>query len=373
MTPLETSHRDALVAVATRARLLPLDHPRFPAAVAEMTRKYNDPSLASLRSSPDAELAARLGFWFPRDVPKVQCAVRDVVIEVPKDRALRVLDLGAGLGASHRGLLRALAAQTGRVEVLAVDDDPRALTLLSDLCKALGGEGGLSVETRTEVSTVEAFVPRARPVDVVLLGQVLGELDRAMAAEERRARHAAMLDALVAKATWVVVVEPALRVRARHLQELRPLLAAKGRHIHAPCLHDGECPLLVKETDWCHEDRAVDLPTWLAPVARAAGLRWEGLTFSHLVLSSSAREDRGPRLRAVSDPLVSKGKRELLVCGTPIAAGAAHGARLGRLDRARSEANQTFDDLSRGSVFSLEPFEVDDKRRIGSATRVTRR
>lgn len=371
MTPLDASFRDALLDVARRARLLPLDHPRFPAVVAEMTRKYNDPSLANLRTAPDDELAARLGFWFPRDLRKVEGAVRELQLEVPTDRPLRVVDLGAGLGASHRGLLRGLGG-AGLVEVLAVDDDPRALSLASELAKKLGGEGERRVELRTEQASFAAFVARIKPVDVVLVGQVLGELDRGEPEEVRQTRHAEMLEVLARKAQTLIVVEPALRLRARHVQHLRAALIARGLHIHAPCLHEGACPQLTKETDWCHEDLPIDLPEWLVPVARAAGLRFEGLTFSHLVVRKEPRAATRPLLRAVSGPLVSKGKRELLVCGAPLVDPSQHGLRLGRLDRAKSRENEAFDDLVRGDVFELEPHAVDEKGRLGATTRVVR-
>lgn len=369
MLPLDASFRDALLDVARRARLLPLDHARFPALVAEMTKKYNDPSLAGLRTAPEDELSARLGFWFPRDVRKVEAAVAGLGLAVPADRALRVVDLGAGLGASHRGLLRGLGG-AGKVEVLAVDDDERALSVCADLGQRLGAEGPRTLELRTRKATFAGFASRVDPVDVIVVGQVLGELDRGEPEDVRLERHAEILATLARKAATLLIVEPALRVRARHLQRLRGALLAAGLHVHAPCLHAGPCPLLEKETDWCHEDRPIDLPEWLVPVARAAGLRFEGLTFSFLAVRKDPPAPRPALLRAVSGPLVSKGKRELFVCGAPL--DGRHGLRLGRLDRARSERNAAFDDLSRGDVFELEPHAVDDKGRISPTTRVGR-
>src|SRR6202044_548425 len=83
---------------------------------------------------------------------------------------------------------------------------------------------------------------------------------------------------------------------------------------------------LARETDWCHEDIDVDLPAWLVPVARAAGLRHEGLTFSYLVLRAPGPgADRlvdhigaspgARRLRVVSNIVRTKGKREAYLCG----------------------------------------------------------
>src|SRR5262249_30266646 len=84
--------------------------------------------------SADA-MAARLGFSFVRDVPKAHAAVRELVgtgaLAIPADRALRVLDVGAGLGATTWGVVRALAeaGMRGDVEAAWIDEDASALEI----------------------------------------------------------------------------------------------------------------------------------------------------------------------------------------------------------------------------------------------------
>src|SRR5580700_2681488 len=74
--------------------------------------------------------------------------------------------------------------------------------------------------------------------------------------------------------------------------------------VFAPCLHAAPCPALARDSDWCHEDLDVDLPGWLVPVAKAAGLRHEGLTFSYLVLrGAEGRGERGGLLDRLAAPL----------------------------------------------------------------------
>jgi hypothetical protein len=114
--------------------------------------------------------------------------------------------------------------------------------------------------------------------------------------------------------------------------------------------------MLRREEDWCHEDLAVDLPSWLVPVARAAGLRWQGLTFSYLVLRRGPRaESAESSARVVSSPRVTKGKRELLLCGKLGADGRAACVKGMRLDRHRSASNNDWDDAARGDVLSFLP------------------
>jgi Mitochondrial small ribosomal subunit Rsm22 len=207
---------------------------------------------------------------------------------------------------------------------------------------------------------------------VVLVGQLLSEHGRGEG--DRVARHVDLVTALARDALApdgsLVIVEPALRDRTRHLHAVRDAILARGfggapqetrggLTVFAPCLHAAECPALAHPGDWCHEDLAVDLPPWLVPVARGAGLRWEGLTFSYLVLRTdgrtlrSALPSKGPLLRVVSGPLVSKGKREALLCGELV--GGPGRVRARRLDRDKAPGNAVWESLPRGAVVRVEP------------------
>jgi hypothetical protein len=205
------------------------------------------------------------------------------------------------------------------------------------------------------------------------MGQVLSELDRD--SPDRVARHAQRLAEAASRLMpggALVVVEPALRDRTRHLHAVRDavLAGSSGLHVFAPCVHDAPCPMLPDPDAWCHEDLDVDLPPWLVPVARAAGLRWQGLTFSYLVLQREppARDTR--RLRVVSAPVVTKGKRELFLCGPLPGRPDAVRAKVMRLDRHRSPSNAAWDDAARGDLLVLDPAPTADRRRVEATTSV---
>jgi hypothetical protein len=128
--------------------------------------------------------------------------------------------------------------------------------------------------------------------------------------------------------------------------------------------------MLAAEGSWCHEDLPVDLPGWLAPVARAAGLRREGLTFSYLVLGAPSMAPLGRattgRARVVSSLLRSKGKREAFLCSD-------HGElqRTTRLDRDATAANAPWDALARGDVVTVTPAPPPERPRVGPDALVT--
>ena len=356
---------------------------RLGALVQKLAAAYNGPDAAPLRG--DEALAARLGFSFARDVPKGAAAVRELVatgtLSLPAGRALRVLDLGAGLGATSRGIARALAAAglAGTMEVEAVDSDAGALDLSGAIARARPTEKDITLEWAPLRSPVHASLPVRGPYDLIVLGQVLSELDRDAGPEERTERHAKLVRALVSllhERGSLVVLEPALRDRTRHLHAVRDLVLSRpGLHVFAPCVHDAPCPALADDDAWCHEDLGVDLPPWLVPVARAAGLRWQGLTFSYVVLRRDARTMSGcrGRLRVVSGPVVSKGKRELFLCG-PFGADGVLRRKVMRLDRHRTDVPEgdAWDAAGRGDLLAFDPPLAAEVPRIGPDTGVER-
>lgn len=376
--PLEASWNAVLDAVLRERGAPPTsDVARLAPKVMELSRAYNA-GLAGGAQGPAAgrnlPLEARIAFSFARDVPKGAAAVRELVatgaLAVPPDRPLRILDLGAGLGAMTWGIVRALEASGARggVEALLVDEDEAALATarsIADHARAKLGERPLSLTVRTRSERLRRGLP-VPAADVVVLGQVLCELDHALAPDARISEHAALLGDLlqrhVAPGGVLVVVEPALRERTRHLLAVRDrLLATSAAAVVAPCLHDAPCPLLATPDAWCHDDLPVDLPSWLVPLARASGLRFQGLTFGYLVLRPRGAEipaTLGERLdppepsrvhlRAVSSLLRTKGKTELFGC-----AESGGLVRLRRLDREASDASAAWDDVSRGDVVRL--------------------
>jgi hypothetical protein len=394
--PLGADWRQTLDAVA-RARGWPTSEQvgQLAASVARMSEAYNDPARA--RASVSEAGDARLGFAFARDVPKGAGAVRELVATgaLPSEGRLRVLDLGAGLGAMTWGLVRALqAAGSGAlVEATWVDSDARAIDLALDIVRERARERDLELRVRPLCVGVDA-IGDVGAFDVVLVGNVLSELSVGGPDDVRLEEHVALLGGLLERHTVaggaLVVVEPALRPRTRHLHRVRDALAQRGARVFAPCLHQAPCPALTRDSDWCHESLAVDLPDWLVPIARAAGLRFQRLTFSYLVLRKSgpplrdaiaARPGAG-RLRVVSDVLASKGKNEVFLCGdfsSPGLDGGLVGARrcVPRLlrherddARNRRERPQRWGELERGELLVVDPAPDLERPRVGPGARV---
>ncbi len=282
---LEEDWRSSIVDVARARRWPTLEDPaRLGSLVKALSEAYNAlhgaPGRAVASSVPF--LAARLGFSFARDVPKSAAAVRELVAagEIAQRGEMRLLDVGAGLGATTWGVARALAAagKSCAIEATWTDEDAQALDVAVDLARARSSrQGDVTLAIRTERKRATADMGGKGAWDLVLMGQVLSELDSALPDDERLKKHADLVAGLVGRLApggALVIVEPALRDRTRHLHAVRDaVVTARAASIFAPCLHAASCPALRAPDDWCHEDVAVDLPPWLEPVARAGDLR----------------------------------------------------------------------------------------------------
>jgi hypothetical protein len=395
--PLTEDWRDTLDTLAqTRGWPTSREPERLAVHVANLSLAYNTEGASNSLRTRDA-LSARLGFSFPRDVPKAAGAIRELVatgtLAMPADRPLRVLDLGAGLGASSWGVARALEALApsarGRIESTSVDDDAEALALAVAIARARGARPApLELAIEPLHASVAQGLSRAKgPFDLVLLGQVLSEVGDEGDAQ-RLERHVNLvhssLDAIGSHGS-VVIVEPALKNRTRHLHAVRDALVTRRAGnvtVFAPCVHEAPCPALAEEGQWCHEDLGVDLPAWLVPVARAAGLRWQGLTFSYLVLRKDKRSLRelarrissAALVRIVSGAIVTKGKHEAFVCGELEREGVLALARVRarRLEREASESNRPWEDLARGDLLACDPPLDAAKPRVRQDCRLSR-
>jgi ribosomal protein RSM22 (predicted rRNA methylase) len=333
------------------------------AAIVDRSRAYTSERerIGALRG--DADLAARAVFFSVADAAKVMVplAELDGLGLLPASKPLRVLDVGAGVGAMSLGLAAYLRPCGPRaLDIVAVDRDRAALAVFEGAFEAVEG-------SRLGVIATEVDEPRwgGGKFDLVLAGSLFNEV----LVEHQLELARELLEALTPGGA-LIIVEPALRDTARDLHRLRDALVEAGdAHVFAPCIrHASPCPMLADERDWCHEDRPTQLPPRAGKLAAATGLRDRGLKFSYLVLRGQAASlvdapaANRRALRVVSQPARQKGKLELFGCGD----GGRSRVRLVR--RHRSPANRSFERVARGDVLILG--EGDDLSADDSVDRV---
>jgi SAM-dependent methyltransferase len=340
-----------LVAVWRRARKLPEGPPTLtPKELKEVAAGVRTLSLGLTRERQLAGgrymddprlLGAYLLFYWP-----VSYAQGRQVLGELQTRARSVLDLGSGPGP-----LAFAALDAGSAEVTAADRSRPALAL----ARELAAEAGEAMATREWDPQKGGPLP-ASGVDAVLVGHLLNELfGKGDAALERRAALAEQALAALRPGGSLVLLEPALRDTSRELLQLRDVLVRRGYAVRAPCLFRGDCPALLKPSDWCHAERAWTVPPLLEQLARAASLHKEALKMSYLVLAPKGEPWRAPpegrSFRIVSEALEGKGRQRFMGCGPE--------GRLGLAlqDRHRTEANAAFFRLQRGDVVTVTDTE----------------
>ena len=317
---------------------------------------------------------AYLLYFFPVNYAKVA----DLLREMPAlpVRPLRILDVGSGPGTASLAVLDHLArlGQPGHhgSEVIAVDRNRQALQEAEALWTLLsGGRAEKQVYAfrarHADAERADAQAPwKQGPFDLVILANSLNELH--CSAVDPVADRVTLLESLLkalAPDGTLMVIEPALRETTRALHHVRDRLVAEGpATVYSPCLHERPCPALVREGDWCHEERPWTSPVVIQEIDRAVGFIKDALKFSYLLLRKDGLTiaKREPDVyRVVSEVMVMKGDRRAWLCnqeGRPL---------VGRLEKARSEANAAFDRWHRGAIV-----RVDQIERSGAVGRIGR-
>jgi ribosomal protein RSM22 (predicted rRNA methylase) len=245
-------------------------------------------------------------------------------------------------------------------EVTAIDRDAKALAI-AKLATTAFAANRIAITTRVGDVTRTALPP----ADLVLLGTVVNELahDEGLALVERA------IAALATDDGAVIIVEPALRETSRGLHAIRDAVIARGSaSVFAPCTRrSAPCPALADPDDWCHEDRAIQLPPRTANLARITHLRDGGMKFAYLVLRRRPLDlvaAGDSAWRVVSAPRPAKGKLELIGCS-------AHGRiPLRLLKRNRASANRDFERADRGDVLEIAAAPDDTRVEVGDETAV---
>jgi ribosomal protein RSM22 (predicted rRNA methylase) len=346
---------------------LPSDLGRSIVALSQRFTRARGP--APLSYLDDASLRrAYLAYYVPVNLQKVQ----SLLDEMPSPSAgttltggmFRVLDVGGGPGTAGLGVLDwALgnpALQGHTVEVVAVDRSAMGLREYEALWRTYARLVEASPANLLMVQAdLEQFNPSAArgvgdcPYDLIIIANTLNELF-SVARDPIRKRVELLRDllGLLDQNGTLMIIEPALRETSRQLHLVRDrLLEEHLCTVYSPCLHECPCPALLKETDWCHEERPWTPPPLVAAIDRQVGFIKDALKFAYLLLRKDGKtvvERRPDVYRVVSELRSMKGEKRAWLCnetGRP---------EVGRLDRMRSPSNAAFDEWHRGAIVRID-------------------
>lgn len=336
-------------------------------------RYFNDPVLRS----------GYLLYFLPVNLFKTIRLLENIIPHLPKKEGLSILDLGSGPGTHMLGIMAFYHEWVAKRRIPAVD---LKFTLIDANAHGLTdarhfhGEylkyiQGRAPSFKSSITTIRTDLKTANfpheKYDLIMAGNVLNEIN------DRNARlgiaSRLMKDHLDDEGL-MLIMEPALRHPTRELQWLRDEVVTRGKiaHVLAPCLHQDLCPLnIFNGRDWCHFYLSWEAPEFVQKVDRLIKNKKEWLALSYLVLGRrDAAEMPRNTWRVISNMMHSRGKKELVLCGSP------GRVRVTRLDRDSSKANGRFEHLKRGDVVFLDigikdaPFKADREYRLQAADEI---
>lgn len=284
-------------------------------------------------------LGAYLLFYWPISYMQTRHVLRHVTWPVRS-----AVDFGAGPGPGVAALY-----DFGVQTLTALDHASEALSL---------ARAFLPFELTTSTMNLASQTWQGE-ADLLLACHALNEW---MRTDEMTAQVATRLheQAHMSHASTMVLIEPALQDTSRRLLMVRDHLLEKGWCVRAPCLHQGHCPALHHEQDWCHATIQWRPPSPIEKIAQRASIHKSRLKMTFLVLRQQDTEQwSDASFRIVSEPLHTKGRYHYIGCGPAGRVG------LTMLARHDNEVSRRFQMLRRYDVITLsEPERRGDGLRL---------
>ena len=312
--------------------------------------------------------AAYLQYFMPVNLGKVQVLLNEMSAPEPVT-VFSVLDLGSGPGTGALAVLDwwHQLAMPHPLSMITVDSSAAALGQARALWERYWKSASVrAANLQTHEGDLErrAWVEQVKgrqEFDLIVLANCLNEVY-----VDARDPIAMRLDlvrealSLLTLHGTLMIIEPALRETSRELHQVRDrLLQEKQCSIYSPCLHELNCPALVKPDDWCHEERPWDPPGIIQQIDEQVGFIKDALKFSYLLLRKDGQTivDRKPDVyRVVSELRELKGEKRAWLCNEQ----GRH--EVGRQDRLASPQNESFDQWHRGAIVQIEKIVHKERR-----------
>ena len=308
-----------------------------------------------------AQLAYGL-FFFPQTYVRTQWVLDECRAggrwTPPAGRPVRILDLGAGLGAGLLAVAHRLAGLD--LDLTALDHAAGSLATLQEVFQ----QQNLAVRVRA--GHLLQPLPPDETWDIVLCSFALNEAVEGEASADVPAWARRLINHLN-PGVLLLILEPALDAAATRLEALRDVMAAEGHGcIIGPCLHHLPCPLRREGRVHCHEVRRWTLPESMAYLNRHLFRDLQVLKYCFLAITQQ------PRPEAVSDPARARLVAPLdeqngkIVTRGCAADGQAHGYEVLNRHLSRAERDQLAG-LERGARLRWPAVDPVSKARIRRA------
>ena len=274
---------------------------RATASLIEAYRSGAPPTAQVLHDPTTA--AAYAAYRMPATHAAVARALRHATDLAPSLDVRHLVDVGGGTGAATWAVAEAFPALE-RATVLDGSADALALGA------RIGRHGPPAVAATTWTRTLLGATAALPPADLAVVSYLLGELPEV--------QHAPVVDAAVAAARLVLVIEPGTPRGYATVLAARSRLTGAGWQVLAPCPQDGPCPVAARAGDWCHFSVRLDR-TALHRRLKGGRLGHEDEKFSYVLAS---RDPVTPAQgRVLRHPVTRKGLVQLEVCRSDASSG----------------------------------------------------
>jgi len=265
-----------------------------------------------------------------------------LINELPESPG-RVLDLASGPGPFSFAALR-----HGAREVVALDRNPTALKLASEVC----GRYGFPLTIRSH-PLLKFPYPVEGKFDLIILGYCLEELfpNTLKDWNPRQKNWIHQLLQYLNPKGKILFVESSLPHSNLRLLALRDQLVQQGFPVQAPCVWRGECPALQTK-NLCYAQRDFEKPYLIKQIQRAAQINLSSLKMSYLIVR---HPEAGwpvlpdyPLYRVISPAIDTHTGKRFHLCGTD-------GKKdLGSHVKELTPEARPFDYLKRGELISIK-------------------
>jgi ribosomal protein RSM22 (predicted rRNA methylase) len=270
--------------------------PAMTRAAAEISEAYRKGDFASAPLKTPAHRLAYLQVRMPATYVACHHVFEKTREVLPDFQPSSLLDLGAGPGT----VMCAAAECFPSIEKIAcIERDPELLRI----GKQLAAESSHSAVQRANWTPTDLRTLTPQPHDVIVLSYTLGELS---SNDAKR-----LVTAAWKAAKLLVVIEPGTPKAFARMAELRKQLIADTATIAAPCPHENDCPLLLKD-DWCHFAARLERTAEHRRI-KGGSLGYEDEKFCYLSATRLPVERAG---RIVRHPMIHSGYVQLQVCAT---------------------------------------------------------
>lgn len=211
----------------------------------------------------------------------------------PTERAIKILDIGAGMGAASSSLAQLCVQRYGcpAADITLVDHSPQALAQTHALKQVLETEGvPITLSTRkADLRSREALPkPKDETFDLIIISFALNEAFGENQ-EKKAVAWIRKLKPLLNEGGLLLIIEPALRPQSESLYKIADtLINSAVFHAWGPQLHNGACPAHYDGKYWSHEVREWTPPASLKQVNKHLWRSVETLKFSYTLLGTTA-------------------------------------------------------------------------------------